>query len=66
MTKIKRRKDTLTYSIEQMKVGEKREYPAERYLSVTALASSLGFKMNRKYTSAKNKEKRTVTITRTA
>lgn len=66
MTKSSKRKGTLTYDIEQMKVGEKREYPAERYLSVTALASSLGFKMNRKYTSAKNKEKRTVTITRTA
>lgn len=66
MTRRMARKGTLTHSIEQMRVGEKKEFPAEQYTSVVVLASNLGFKWKRKYTSHKDTERRIVTITRTA
>lgn len=59
-------KTTLTSQFESMRVGEVIEYPAEQSMSVRALASSLGFKLDRIYKTQTNREKRTITVTRTA
>lgn len=59
-------KTTLTSQFESMRVGEVIEYPAEQSMSIRALASSLGFKLDRIYKTQTNREKRTITVTRTA
>lgn len=59
-------KTTLTSQFESMRVGEVIEYPAEQSMSVRALASSLGFKLNRIYKTRTDREKRTIAVTRTA
>lgn len=58
------RKGTLTYDLEQMKIGEKRNYPSERCQSVASLASTLSFRWGRKYTSKKDKKRGIITVTR--
>lgn len=58
------KKQTFTSEIEQMKVGDKKVYPALRCTSVRAMASMLGFRYNRKYTTESDKKNRTITITR--
>ncbi|MBQ3196555.1 MAG: hypothetical protein IJB63_00360 [Alistipes sp.] len=59
-------KTTLTSQLESMRVGEVIEYPAEQSMSVRALASSLGFKLDRIYKTRTDREKRIITVTRTA
>lgn len=59
-------KTTLTSQLEAMQVGDIIEYPAGQSMSVRALASSLGFKLNRVYKTYTDREKRIITVTRTA
>lgn len=47
-----------------MKVGESRNFPAEKYRSVAVISSDLGFVMGRKYKICRKKETREVTVTR--
>ena len=54
----------MTYDLEQMKIGEKRNYPSERCQSVASLASTLSFRWGRKYTSKKDKKRGIITVTR--
>lgn len=58
------KKQTFTSELEQMKVGEVREYPAARCTSVRSMASTLSFRFNRKYTTESDKKRRIVTVTR--
>lgn len=58
------REDTLTSELLSMDVGEKKEYPAMRINSLRSLASTLGFRFDRKYTTCIDKKKRAVCIKR--
>ena len=58
------KKQTFTTEFEQMKVGDKKEYPASKYTSMRSLASTLSFMLNRKYSTSIDREKRIVTVTR--
>ena len=58
------KKQTFTSELEQMKVGDKKEYPASKYTSMRSLASTLSFMLNRKYSTSIDREKRIVTVTR--
>ncbi len=58
------KKQTFTSEFEQMKVGDKKEYPASKYTSMRSLASTLSFMLNRKYSTSIDREKRIVTVTR--
>lgn len=59
-----KKKQTFTSELEQMKVGERKEYPAIRCTSVRSMASTLSFMLNRKYSTCIDKERRIVTVTR--
>lgn len=59
-------KTTLTSQLESMQVGDVAEYSAEQSMSVRALASTLGFKLNRIYKTYTDREKRIITVTRIA
>ena len=58
------KKQTFTSELEQMQVGDKKVYPASRCTSVRSMASMLGFRYNRKYTTESDKKKRTITVIR--
>ena len=58
------KKQTFTSELEQMKVGEAKEYPAARCTSVRSMASTMSFMLNRKYSTCIDKERRIVTVTR--
>ena len=58
------KKQTLTSEFEQMKVGDKKDYPASRYTSIRSLASTISFMLDRKYSTSIDREKRIVTVTR--
>ena len=58
------KKQTFTSEFEQMKVGDKKEYPASKYTSMRSLASTLSFMLNRKYSTSIDREKRIVTVPR--
>lgn len=59
-----KKKQTFTSELEQMKVGERKEYPAIRCTSVRSMASTLSFRFNRKYTTEIDKERRIVAVKR--
>lgn len=58
------KKRTITSMLEPMQVGESKEFPAEISLSVKSMASMLGFKWNRVYSTRNDREKRLVIVTR--
>ena len=58
------KKQTFTSELEQMKVEDKRIYPASRCTSVRSMASTLSFRYDRKYTTESDKKRRIVTVTR--
>lgn len=58
------KKQTFTSELAKMKVGECKEYPATRVTSVRSLACTLSFKLNRKYSTAIDKERRIISVTR--
>lgn len=58
------KKKTITSMLEPMKVGDSKEFPAELSMSVKSMASMLGFKWNRVYSTRNDREKRVVVVTR--
>ncbi|HIT83150.1 MAG TPA: hypothetical protein IAA99_02980 [Candidatus Avibacteroides faecavium] len=58
------KKQTFTSEMEQMKVGDKKVYPASRCTSVRSMASMMGFRYDRKYITESDKQRRTITVTR--
>lgn len=58
------KKQTFTSEFTQMKVGEKKDYPALRYPSVRSMACMVGFMLDRKYSTCIDRERRIVTVTR--
>lgn len=50
--------------LEPMQIGESKEFPAEISLSVKSMASMLGFKWDRVYSTRNDREKRVVIVTR--
>ena len=58
------KKQTFTSELEQMKVGEAKEYPAARCTSARSMASTLSFRFNRKYTTEIDKKRRIVIVKR--
>ena len=58
------KKQTFTSELEQMEVGDRRIYPALRCTSVRAMASTLSFRFNRKYSTEIDKDKRVITVIR--
>ncbi len=59
------RKCTIREELEPMAVGETKEFPAERNDYVRYLASVLGFKWDKVFTTAMNRERRVLEVTRT-
>lgn len=59
-----RRKNTFRYALSIMEIGESKEFPAESYGTVRATASNLGFELNRVYTTATDRARRIVSVTR--
>lgn len=55
---------TITAEFEAMRIGECKEFPAASSLSVRSMASSLGFKWNRKYKTKTDRERRVMVVTR--
>lgn len=51
------KKQTLTSEFEKMKVGDKKDYQASRYTSVRAMASTMSFMLDRKYSTCIDKER---------
>ncbi|UWG05567.1 MAG: hypothetical protein [Bacteriophage sp.] len=58
------KKKTITSELEPMQVGEKKDFPAVMCTTVKSMASTLGFKWDRVYKCASDREKRIVTVTR--
>ena len=58
------KKQTITSELEQMKVGESKDYPASRYTSVRSMASTMSFMLDRKYSTCIDHERRAVTVKR--
>lgn len=58
------KKQTFTSELEQMKVGETKEYPAVKCTSARSMASTLSFRFNRKYTTEIDKKRRIVIVKR--
>lgn len=58
------KKQTFTSELEQMKVGEAKEYPAARCTSARSMASTLSFRFNRKYTTEIDKKRRIIIVKR--
>ena len=55
---------TVTECLRNMTVGDTVEYPAEKFSSVTSIASSLGFMTGRRYRVRRDKERRVVVVSR--
>lgn len=55
---------TTTQRLYTLNEGETTEFPAEKYLSVSAMCSSCGFRWGRKFQIRRNAETRTFTVTR--
>ena len=58
------KKHSLTNEFAAMKIGDKREYPAERCSTVYSMASMMGFRLDRKYQTETDRERRVITVTR--
>lgn len=55
---------TYTDQIKSMSVGETLFFPPEKLGSLSSLASSLGFVLNRRYSVTRDKERRQVAVSR--
>lgn len=58
------KKKTITSELEIMQVNDQKEFPAELVMTVQSMASMLGFKWNRRYSTSIDRERRVVTVTR--
>ncbi len=58
------KKQTLTGELYQMEVGEERDYPAARCATLRAMASLVGFRYDRIYSTSIDRERRVLTVTR--
>ncbi len=58
------KKGTLSYDFEMMQVGEEKEYPASKVMTVQSMASMLGFKWDRIYSTCIDRERKVVTVIR--
>lgn len=58
------RKNTLSGQLADMQIGDAAVFGADRYNTLKATASCLGFQLDRYYRVSTDRAKRTVTITR--
>lgn len=58
------KKKTVTDELLPMKVGEEKEFPAVKAMTVRSMASMLGFQWNRCYRTATDRKRRVVKVTR--
>lgn len=58
------RKNSLAVAIREMKIGEIREYPLDRYSTVQSTASREGLVNSRVYTTESDRERRIISIKR--
>lgn len=58
------KKKTITSELEPMQVGERKEFPAALCMTLKSMASMLGFKWDRVYKTATDRERRVVIVTR--
>lgn len=59
------RNGTITSDFESMKIGDKREYPASRSMSVRSMASMLGFKWDKVFATQGDRKRKVITVIRT-
>ncbi len=59
------RKRTLTSELESMNVGDTKEFPASQSVTMRSMASTLGFKLDRTYSTETDRERRVLIIKRT-
>ncbi len=59
------RKRTLTSELESMNVGDTKEFPASLSVTMRSMASTLGFKWDRTYSTETDRERRVLIIKRT-
>lgn len=57
-------KKTITGELKPMKIGESKEFPASKCMTVHSMASILGFKWDRIYKTKTIRERRVVVVTR--
>lgn len=58
------KKKTITSELKPMQIGEIKEFPAELVTTLQSMASMLGFKWNRKYSTSIDRERRVIVVTR--
>lgn len=58
------KKKTITSELKPMQVGEIKEFPAELVTTLQSMASMLGFKWNRRYSTSIDRERRVIVVTR--
>lgn len=58
------KKKTVTGELEPMRLGDRKEFPADMCMSVRSMASMLGFRWNRIYKTETDRERRVVVVTR--
>ncbi|MDD6007614.1 MAG: hypothetical protein PUC21_09975 [Bacteroidales bacterium] len=60
------KKQTITSKIQELEIGQNIEFPAELCASLRSMASTLGFRYNRKYKTEADRERRLIVVTRLA
>ena len=60
------KKTSLKKELEQMNIGDTREYPIIRTMSIRSMASTVSLQLDRIYKTTTCRETKTITITRTA
>lgn len=58
------KKRTLTGELEAMQIGDIKEYPASLCMTVRSMASMLGFKLDRIYSTATDRDRRIIIVKR--
>ncbi len=58
------KKRTITSELEPMQVGETKSFPAALSITVRSMASMLGFKWDRVYTTETDRERKIILVTR--
>ncbi len=53
-------------ALRELEIGQSVTYPAERSSYVKSACSQFGFEWGKKFTTANNREERTITVTRIA
>ena len=60
------RKNTISSILDSLNIGDSYDFPANKACNVRSMASMLGFQWDKVFTTATDREKRIITVTRTA